>query len=202
MTLDIWSHATMKQEQQTTPARSKAVTCRFCGQTGLEWRRTKQGRWRLYPVGRKWPHVCRDYVPPDEDDDDEDEEGVDPWLRGETEEQGKLRDLFYAKAKALDKEESKVFVAFFDQSWEKLYQRLKDLVCMHLECDYYGQWSEALRREVRRRCTERHSRRMKRMKGEEGDGMTTVNPRSQRPPTPAPVCPKSGSSPSPAPGPV
>ena len=56
------------------PPRAGTVTCRFCGQEGLEWRQTKAGRWRLYSPGARWPHVCRKYVPPDEDEDLDEED--------------------------------------------------------------------------------------------------------------------------------
>jgi len=47
------------------------VTCRHCGTSGLEWRQQKNGKWRLYAPGRKFPHACRQYEPVEEREDED-----------------------------------------------------------------------------------------------------------------------------------
>jgi hypothetical protein len=53
------------------PPRTRTVTCRYCGAEGLEWRKTKAGRWRLYRPGARWPHVCKQYEPDEPEDEEE-----------------------------------------------------------------------------------------------------------------------------------
>lgn len=61
-------------KNQTQRKKEHGLRCRYCGQQGLEWRRTKGGRWRLYAPGATRPHVCKSYVPADDEEDDEDED--------------------------------------------------------------------------------------------------------------------------------
>lgn len=64
----------MKQKEQIPPPKGQGARCHYCGKGGLEWRQTKTGRWRLYGVGAKWPHVCKQYEPAEEETDDEEDE--------------------------------------------------------------------------------------------------------------------------------
>jgi hypothetical protein len=40
--------------------------CRFCGERGLRWTQTRDGKWRLVDH-RGWLHVCQQYIEARED---------------------------------------------------------------------------------------------------------------------------------------
>jgi hypothetical protein len=61
------------KEKMKSTKHPVGVTCRHCGTSGLEWRKQKNGRWRLYVPESRFPHVCREYVPDEEEDEDDDE---------------------------------------------------------------------------------------------------------------------------------
>lgn len=42
-----------------SPARSRVVTCRYCGKKGLKWK-NEAGRWLLFEGG--WRHTCRQWA--------------------------------------------------------------------------------------------------------------------------------------------
>jgi hypothetical protein len=65
---------------------------------------------------------------------------ADLWWEDEQDTQAKaaVRDRLYREVRGLDDEESAAFEQHWDELWERLHGRLKELVCIRLEMDYYG----------------------------------------------------------------